>query len=261
MKDLKVSLFDMHAHINFLEVTPEEAIQEALDNGVKKIVTIGTCPKDLSEVLELSKVHAPYVYCTLGIHPHDAKDYTQEAEDFIRKEAVGDRVIALGEMGLDFYYNESSPEIQKEKFYRQMEMAADLKLPVQIHTRDADRETVEVLKDFRGKVFGVIHCFTGTPELARQCLDLDYNLSISGVVTFKNAEALRSIVKETPLERLQVETDAPFLAPVPMRGKKNRPSYVTYVAEKVAELKSVSLEQLAEQTCRNAYEIFPKLKN
>jgi TatD DNase family protein len=195
----------------------------------------------------------------LGVHPHDANVYTPEGEDFMRQHFGDKEVVAVGEIGLDYYYDNSDRKTQKEIFEKQLALSIEYNLPVEIHTRDAEADTADILNSFGGKVRGLLHCFTGTQWLADRALDLGLNISISGVVTFKNAEDLRSIVKSVPLDRLHVETDAPFLSPVPMRGKKNIPSYVVHTAKCVAELKNVSMEKLSQYTNTNARKMFPKL--
>lgn len=250
---------DIHAHLNMLEEGVDAAIANAKAAGVKKIITIGTEPQDLQLVLDIAHKNAPDVYCTLGIHPHEGQIYTEEIGRFIEKNAADPVMVAVGEIGLDYYYEQSPKEEQRHAFRAQLDIAQRTGLPVEIHTRDAEPDTVEILKDYKGKVKGVIHCFTGTEWLAKQCLDLGFNISISGVVTFKNAEDLRNVVRMLPLDRMHVETDAPFLAPVPMRGKKNTPAYVVHTAKFVADLKGISLEALAEHTNRNAQQMFPKI--
>ncbi|MFN8791538.1 MAG: TatD family hydrolase [Bdellovibrionales bacterium] len=254
-----MSFIDMHAHLERLEHSPEEALRLAQAENIQRVITIATEPNDLEPTLTLARKFYPKVFCTLGVHPHEGVLYTDEAEAFIRKNAVSPEVVALGEMGLDYYYEHSPREPQKQAFRRQLQVASELKLPVEIHTRDAEADTVEILKEFRGRVTGLIHCFTGTQWLAEQCLDLGYNISISGVVTFKNAEDLRKTVAFIPLDRLHVETDAPFLAPVPMRGKQNTPAFMIHTAKLVAQLKGLSLERLAEVTTQNAFRLMPKL--
>jgi len=185
--------------------------------------------------------------------------YNDSVEEFLEKNVDAREVVAVGEIGLDYHYDNSPREEQKVAFRRQMDLAARHGLPVEIHTRDAEPDTIEILKEYKGRVGGVIHCFTGTMELARAALDCGFDISISGVVTFKNAEELRSVVKFVPLDRLHVETDAPFLAPVPMRGKPNVPAYVVHTARAVASLKGVTEEELALVTLANARRTFPKL--
>jgi len=253
---------DVHCHLDRLEGGSEFALQKALDQNVKRIITIGTEPEDLQTVLDLSEKFYPKVYCTLGVHPHEGVKYTSEVGSFIRLNATRKEVVAIGEIGLDYYYDQSPRDEQKQAFREQLQIAKELNLPVEIHTRDAEEDTVEILKEFKGQVTGLIHCFTGTEWLARQSLDLGFNISISGVVTFKNADSLRNIVKNIiPIDRIHVETDAPFLAPVPMRGKLNTSAYVIHTAKVVADLKMVSIEKLAEQTNANAFKLFKKIIN
>jgi TatD DNase family protein len=250
---------DLHCHLDMMEAGPEKALEHAKAAGVKKVVTIGTEPSDHQFVLDISQKYYPEVFCTLGVHPHQGAIYTDAAEKFIEANLARKEVVAVGEIGLDYHYNQSPQAEQKEAFRRQLDIAARHKMPVQIHTRDADADTVEILKEFKGKVTGIIHCFTGTQWLADQCLDLGYNISISGVVTFKNAQNLRDTVKSLPLDRIHVETDAPFLAPVPMRGKKNEPAFMVHTAQFVAELKNITTEKLAEIALANALKMFPKI--
>lgn len=256
----KLKWIDIHAHFDMLEDGPEKTIEKARAVGVERMITIGTEPTDHDLVLSIAKKYFPVVACTLGVHPHQGAVYNAEVEAYLRKNLLEPEVVAVGEIGLDYYYNQSPADAQKEAFRSQLQIAADLKMPVQIHTRDADEDTVAVLNEFRGKVNGVIHCFTGTRWLATQCLDLGYNISISGVVTFKNADDLRSTCQMVPLDRLHVETDSPFLAPVPQRGKKNIPAFVIHTAVVVADLHGISLAELADRTNENARQVFPKLK-
>ncbi|MNJ98472.1 putative deoxyribonuclease YcfH [compost metagenome] len=251
---------DVHAHLNMLEEGVETAIANAKAAGVHRIITIGTEPADHPVVLEIARKHYPDVYCTLGIHPHEGAVYTEEIGLFIEKHLSDKEVVAVGEIGLDYYYDNAPREAQKAAFRAQLDIARRHKMPVEIHTRDAEEDTVEILKEFKGEVTGIIHCFTGTSWLAQQCLDLGYNISISGVATFKSADSLRETVKMTPLDRLHVETDAPFLAPIPMRGKKNTPAFVVHTAKLVAELKGVTVEELCAQTRLNALKMFPKIQ-
>ena len=251
---------DVHCHLGRLEGGAEHALKTAREAGVTRLITIGTEPEDLPLVIELAEKFSPHVFCTIGIHPHEGVKYNSEVGNYLRQNASHPRVVAIGEIGLDYYYNQSPKEEQLFAFRDQMQIAADVGLPVEIHTRDAEEDTVKILKEFDGRVKGIIHCFTGTESLAQEALDLGYNISISGVVTFKNAESLRNTVKNiVPLDRLHVETDAPFLAPVPMRGKSNTSAYMVHTAQVVADLKNVSLKTLSEQTKKNAEKLFFKL--
>lgn len=250
---------DTHTHLNMLEQGVDAALAEATKNNVLQVITIGTNHEDHPVVLNLAQKYYPQVFCTLGVHPHDAKDYSK-AEEFMKNHVTEKEVVAVGEIGLDYYYNNSSKEEQLFAFEKQLQLAAEHGLPVEIHTRDAEDDTIALLKKYKGQVKGLLHCFTGTQKLADAALALDFNISISGVVTFNKAQELRDIVKNVPLDRLHIETDAPFLAPVPMRGKKNEPSFVIHTAQKVAELKEVSLEDLAKQVQINTQKLFPKIK-
>lgn len=234
-------------------------MQAARDVGVERFITIGTEPKDHDVVLELARKFYPEVVCTLGVHPHEAKLYTPEVEHYLEAHLAEKEVVAVGEIGLDYYYNNSEPEVQKDAFRRQLKLAVKNGLPVEIHTRDAEADTVAILSEFGGKVHGLLHCFTGTLSLARQALDLGLDISFSGVVTFKSAEELREVVRFVPLDRMHVETDAPFLAPIPMRGKPNVPAYVVHTAAKVAELKGIGVDELQSAVGHNARRLFQKL--
>lgn len=250
---------DTHTHLNMLEAGPEAAIASAESANVRQFINIGTNHKDLPEVLSVAERFYPKVFCTLGVHPHDAKDYAL-ATDFLQKHLPQKEVVAVGEIGLDYYYNNSSKEEQLYAFEAQLQLAAAHNLPVEIHTRDAEPDTIDLLKKYSGQVKGLLHCFTGTQWLADQALDIGFNISISGVVTFNKAEQLRAVVKSIPLDRLHIETDAPFLAPMPLRGKKNEPAFMVHTAQKVADLKEVSLEDLAKQVQINTQKLFPKIK-
>ena len=253
-----IQWIDTHTHFGMLEEGAEAGLALAKSYGVEKFINIGTNPEDHEEVYNFAQKHYPAVFCTLGVHPHDAKIYTDDVDTYLRNKGKNKEVIAIGEIGLDYYYLNSTKEEQKLAFERQLQVAADLGLPVEIHTRDAEEDTLEILKKYQGKVKGLLHCFTGTQWLADEALKIGFNISISGVVTFKNAEDLRSIVKSLPLDRIHVETDAPFLAPVPQRGKKNTPAFVTHVGEFVAQLKGVTPEELSAQILKNTKALFSK---
>lgn len=252
-------LIDIHAHFDMLETSHDETIRLAKEAGVSQMITIGTEPSDHGIVLEIAQKYFPVVACTLGVHPHQGNLWSPEVADYLRKNLLHKEVVGLGEIGLDYFYNQSPVDEQRKAFSEQLEIAAELKMPVQIHTREAEKDTFEILKSFNGKVSGVIHCYTSSLDLAKKCLDLGYNISFSGIVTFKNADDLRETCKQVPLERLHVETDAPFLAPVPERGKKNTPAFVAHTARFVAALRGLEYEHLAAVTSANARQLFPKL--
>lgn len=252
--------FDVHTHINMIKQPSDDVVALAKAQGVEKAINIGTGPDDFQTVLDLAEKYRPFLYCTLGVHPHDGKVWEPAVNEFIRAHALKNhRVVAVGEIGLDYYYNNSPKEEQLTAFNEQMDLAAELGLPVEIHTRDAEEDTKAVLSKYKGKVRGLLHCFTGTWDLAKHGLDCGFDISISGVVTFKKAEELRETVSKIPLDRIHVETDAPFLAPMPHRGQENQPAFVRHTAEKVAELHGVSLGALSEKTRANALNLFHRL--
>ena len=250
---------DTHTHLNFLkERTPREAIDEAKSYGVETFINIGTNTEDHCVVLDLATQHDE-VFCTLGVHPHEAKNYGK-AKDYMLTHLNECKMVAVGEIGLDFYYDNSPREEQKAVFIEQMELAQDHNLPVQIHTRDAELETVEILKSFSGRVKGILHCFSGSRFLAEEALACGFNLSISGIATFKSAKEIREIIKEViPMDRIHVETDAPYLAPTPFRGKENHSALMLHTAQVVADLKNVELDELGRITADNTKKLFSKL--
>jgi len=250
---------DVHTHINMLEAQPADVLRDCRQAGVERLITIGTGHDDLPTVVRMVDELKPMVFGTLGFHPHDANTYNQVGEDFLLNNLDHPRIVGVGEIGLDYFYKHSEIETQKRVFRRQLEIAIEKKLPIEIHTRDAEADTIEILNQYRGQVRGLFHCFTGTPWLADKGLELGFNISISGVVTFKNADVLREIVKTIPLDRIHVETDAPFLTPAPFRGKKNAPAMMVHTAKLIAELKGISLQDLAHATRTNALNLFTKL--
>ena len=238
-----------------LDIPAESAVEEAAEAGISRIITIGTEPKDWSEVIHFSKTF-PQVKGALGVHPHSAKLYDDEVEKLLKEKLNEEGIIACGEIGLDYYYEYSEREKQKEAFYRQMLLASEKNLPVEIHTRSAEEDTIAILKQFSGSVRGLLHCFTGTGDLAKAALDLGFNISFSGIITFKKAEELREVCQKVPLDRLHLETDAPYLTPVPQRGKKNKPAWMIHTAQVVADLHKVSLSELSQKTQNNYKNLF-----
>ena len=249
---------DSHAHIDGPEFDADrdEIIERAHDAGVSAILNVGTGDPHtgvFERAIELGRKYTS-VYTAIGTHPHDAHFYNDAAEQKTKSLLKsGERVVAWGEIGLDFHYDNSPRDVQMEVFKRQLHAALECDVPVIIHTREAERETIEILKsDYDGASRrGVFHCFSGSKELALRALDLEFMISFSGIVTFKKAEELREIAKEVPLDRLLVETDCPFLAPVPYRGKRNEPAYVVEVARCIAELRGVETEEIARITTAN----------
>jgi len=247
-------IIETHCHLDYLKARPlEETLRLSREAGVEKIVTIGVSPDNLDQVMAISKAHDE-VYFTQGIHPHDAKLYTDEVEAKIRARTVETKMVAVGEIGLDYHYNNSPQDVQKDVFKRQLTIATESNKPVVIHTRDADQDTADILKTFKCR--GVVHSFTSSPELARTVLSLGYFIGFNGIITFKNAANVREIVELTPIEHMLIETDSPFLAPVPHRGTENAPFNLPHVAQKIAEIKNVSVEEIIKKTTENAKKLF-----
>lgn len=253
-------LIDSHAHIQGKEYSEDRdaVIARAHDAGVEKIIAVGGTG-DMSSNNEAIALAAafPSIYATVGMHPHDAKDVGEEELRELGALTSNAKVIAVGETGLDYYYNHSSHDVQRRVFTHFIHMARDTGLPLVVHERDAAQEAAELLRsEGGGGLRGVIHCFTGDYDAARVYLDLGFYLSFSGIITFKNAGPLREVVRKAALERMLVETDSPFLTPVPHRGKRNEPAYVRFVAETIAEIKGVPLEEVAQRTTRNVQDLF-----
>lgn len=258
-------LIDSHAHLDYeYDRSPEQLLAAASALGVNTVIAIAAAPESLDRVRDLAEKF-PQVYFTSGIHPHDSSGFTPEIFAQIKQFAQHPKCVAIGELGLDFFYDHSSPEVQFKALETQLNFSVEVGKPVVVHTRDADAETIrflephakEFLKKHPSKVPGVIHCFTGNAELAKTLLSFGYYISFSGIITFKNADPLRDVVKNlVPLDKMLVETDSPFLAPIPHRGKKNEPGFTRFVAEKVAELKGLSLEEVAKATRQNTQRLF-----
>jgi len=254
---------DSHAHIDGAEFDAdrEAVIERARDAGVSAILNVGTGDPNsgaFQRAVELAEQHAT-VYAAVGVHPHDARLFDRSAEELITKLATQSaRVIAWGEIGLDFHYDNSPRDVQLKVFSRQLQLARELRLPVIIHTREAETETIALLKsEWVGSGLpGIMHCFSGSLALAQEAMVLGFSISFSGIVTFKKADELREIAKQVPFDRLLIETDCPFLSPVPFRGKRNEPAYVVEVARCLAELRDLSLEEVGRTTTDNFNRLF-----
>jgi TatD DNase family protein len=220
-------------------------------------VTIG-CDLSTSERAVSLAQQYPFISSSIGVHPHEVKDITPATYDRLRTLAKQPKVVAYGEIGLDYYYNYSPPPIQRQRFREQIALARELRLPIIVHTREAKEDTLSILREEKAdELGGVFHCFTGDAEMAKAALDLGFFLSFSGIVTFPKAVELQKVVQDTPLDRMLIETDSPYLAPHPHRGKRNEPAYVQHVARKIAELKpSLTTEEVADVTCENAKRLF-----
>jgi TatD DNase family protein len=250
-------LIDSHAHLEMKEFDcdREEMIKRAGQAGVNFVITVGTNLALSRKAVELAEKHKN-IYATVGIHPHDVVNTDNKTFDNFRELAHGKKVVAYGEIGLDFFRNISPQEKQIDLFGRQLELAKELQLPVIIHDRDAHEQTLKMVKA-SGLRRGVFHCFSGDYNMARQCIDLGFYISVSGLVTFNKAKTIQDVARRVPLSSLLLETDAPYLTPIPHRGKRNEPSFIIHTAKKVAELKGLSLEEVAQATTQNAKKLFP----
>ena len=252
------AIFETHCHLDYLE---ESALTEALENaaavGVERIVTIAVSPGNLDTVLELTQRDSR-IWGTQGIHPHEAELFDPGVADTIRRRQAEPRIVAVGEIGLDYYYDHADRAVQRKVFEQQLQIAADTDMPVVIHTRDADEDTRDILGNFSGllKHKGVIHSFTSGLKLAEYCLAEGFALGFNGITTFNQADNVRQVVAATPIEQILLETDAPYLTPVPYRGKPNAPCYLPFIAEKVAQVKGCEVEQLLRQAWKNSVELF-----
>ena len=248
-------LTDTHCHLYYQDLRNDipAVLNRAAEQGVNRFICVGTNVQDSRKCLELANAHEK-ISATAGVHPHDAKDTPKDYLDQICDLLKFDKMIAAGEMGLDYYRNISEPEIQNRVFREQMELAQSLGKPVIFHNRDADADVLKVLSDFPN-VTGVAHCFSSNLETAKAFLDMGYYISFAGNLTFKNSH-LPEVAKGLPLDRILVETDSPYLSPVPYRGKPNEPGRTRFVAEKLAEIHNVSLDVIAKKTSENATALF-----
>lgn len=251
-------IFDSHTHLNaeqFNEDIPE-TIQRAKELGVSEMAVVGFDTPTIEKSLTLSKKY-PFIYSIIGWHPTEAGSYSKEIEEDLQQKLTLPKVVALGEIGLDYHWMEDPKEVQDKVFRRQIAIAKEMNLPISIHMREAIEDTYQILKeeDVRD-IGGIMHSYSGDAEWAKRFLELGMHLSFSGVVTFKKATDVQEAAQIVPLDKLLVETDAPYLAPVPYRGKRNEPGYTRYVVEKIAELRGVPFEELANQTRDNTHRLF-----
>lgn len=259
MSEAEIALVDTHTHLNDEKFKGEEkeAIERARAAGVTKLINMGDTLQSSAKAVELADAYEG-VYAGVGIHPEEAFPMTAKEDEILAAWTQHERVVAIGEIGLDYYWvkDQDKRDLQKEIFIHQIDLARQLHLPICVHDRDAHGDTIAILKREARDVPGVMHCFSGSWEIAQELFKLGWYIGVDGPLTFKNAAKLPEIVKKAPLERILVETDAPYMAPVPMRGKRNEPAYVRYVAAKVAEIKGISLAEVAAQTTANAKNLY-----
>ncbi len=251
-------IMETHCHLDYLEATElDDTLARSREVGIERIVTIAVSPDNLDTVDSLAREHDG-VWGTQGIHPHEAEKYSPAVGDIIRERMASEHILAVGEIGLDYYYDHADRSVQCEVFEAQLQIAADTDMPIVVHTREADEDTRAILDNFSGRLArkGVIHSFTSGMALAEYCLGEGFCLGFNGIATFNRADNVREVVAATPLDQLLLETDAPYLTPVPYRGKPNAPFYLPFVAEKVAQVKGYEVEHLLRQAWHNSLQLF-----
>ena len=243
---MKDYLIDTHAHLDMLS--------ELDISGVGKVIVPSVEVKTMEKVIDLSK--NPNIYSMIGIYPSEAKTYNQEVEELMVEHAKKSKVVAIGEIGLDYYWDKSFVDLQKDVFIKQIKLANRLKLPIVVHDREAHKDCFDILKEHNKGSKVLFHCFSGSVEFMKECTKQGWYIALGGVVTFKNAVKMKDVAREVPLNKLVLETDAPYLTPVPFRGKENKPAYVRYVAEEIAKIRNLTVEEIIDITTRNAEEFF-----
>ncbi|MDF1719802.1 MAG: TatD family hydrolase [Minwuia sp.] len=254
-------LVDSHCHLDYLarDGDLDDVLVRARNAGVSPMLTISTKLREFDIVRGIAE-KADDLFCSVGVHPHEAESEPDTTAETLIELAAHPKVVGIGETGLDYFYEHSPRDVQQRLFRAHITASRETGLPLIVHTRDAESDTIDIMRDemANGAFTGVIHCFSGTRQLADRSLDLGFYISISGIVTFKSAEDLRRTVEAVPLERLLVETDSPYLTPVPKRGKRNEPAMTAYTAAKVAEIKGVSVDEVARQTTQNFRDLFTR---
>ncbi len=252
-----IKLFDTHAHLldERFDTNREQMINEFAQNDVAYVIECGTSEEDSKKAVALGEKY-DNIYVAVGVHPEYASTYTQNTSEALKTLAQSKKVVAIGEAGLDYHYDETKKEVQKKAFISQLIVAKELNLPIAIHSRDSAQDTLDILKEHKDGLKGVMHCFSGSYEVAKQVLDLGLYIAIGGVVTFKNAKKTVEVIEKMDLSKLILETDCPYLAPEPFRGKLNMPAYVKYTAQKIGEIRGLTLEEIAEITFNNSTKLF-----
>lgn len=252
---MKDYLIDTHAHIDMLEEPTNQVLLEMQDFGVKKVIIPSVEISTMQNIVNIANQNEN-IYVMVGIFPSEAKTYNKDIEEKMIDFAQNKKVVAVGEIGLDYYWDKSFNDIQQDVFIKQIKLANKLNLPIVIHDREAHKDTFDILKEHNQNSKVLFHCFSGSVEFMRECVKQGWFIALGGVVTFKNAIKMKEVTKEVPLEKLMLETDSPYLTPVPYRGKPNKPAYVKYVAEEIAQLRKMTLEEIIDITTSNAEEFF-----
>lgn len=256
-------IIDTHAHYDdeAFEIDRDEILKKLPDKKVEKVINAAASMEGCRRTLQLIKQYS-MVYGMLGVHPDEVDKLTEKDMDFIIQHAADPKIVAIGEIGLDYHWNVASKEVQKQWFLRQIEVAKEVKLPICVHSRDAAADTIAVIKEGRGEdVGGVIHCYSYSAELAKEYLSMGFYFGIGGVVTFKNGRKCREVVDMLPMDKILLETDAPYLSPEPFRGKRNESSYLSYVAKEIAMIKGIKEEEVILRAAKNACTLYTKLQN
>lgn len=250
-------IFDTHAHYDDkkFDEDRDELLRSMPELGVGTIVNVGASLEGCKKAMELAKKY-PFVYAAVGVHPDEVGALNEQTFAELERWCHEEKVVAVGEIGLDYYWDEEPREVQKEWFIRQLELARKVNLPVNIHSRDAAEDTFQIMKEHAVGLKGIIHCYSGSKEMALEYVKLGFHIGVGGVVTFKNGKKLKQVVEAVPLEAIVLETDCPYLAPEPNRGKRNNSSYIRYVAQEIARLKEITYEEVVKQTERNAKEVY-----
>lgn len=250
-------IFDSHAHYDDekFDEDREQLLKELNNDGVVGIINCGSSLKGLEMSVKLSEEN-DFVYAAAGIHPENAYEFNEEVKFRIEQLAQDKKIVAVGEIGLDYYWDENPPrEVQKEVFRAQMDIAKKYNLPVIIHDREAHKDTIEIMKEYP-EVIGVVHCFSGSVEFAKECVKLGYYIGVTGVITFKNSKTIKEVVKNIPLEKILVETDCPYMAPTPHRGKRNQSNYISFIMDEIAKIKECDIQKISEITIFNTKNLF-----
>lgn len=251
-------IFESHAHYDdeVFDEDREKLLTSMHENGIGWVINVGASLEGCKNTLKLIEQY-PFVYGTMGVHPGETEGLNEESFAWLREQCSVDKVVAVGEIGLDYHWKEPGPHVQKKWFERQLELAREVKLPVVIHSRDAAKDTLDMMQELRaGDIGGVIHCFSYTKEIAREYLEMGYYFGIGGVITFHNAKKLKEAVEYIPMDRILLETDSPYLAPEPHRGARNSSLNLPYVVQEIAALKGTSYEEVVETTADNAKKLF-----
>lgn len=251
-------IFETHSHYEdkAFDEDREILMRQLIEAGIERVVDIGSSLDTCKRILNLINEY-PFMYGAIGIHPSDTGNLTEADIDYLKIESANEKIVAIGEIGLDYYWDEPERSIQKKWFERQLQLAREVSLPVVIHSRDAAKDTLDIMKaEKAGNIGGVIHCFSYGTEMAREYLEMGFYIGVGGVVTFKNGKKLKEVVEYTPIERIVTETDCPYLAPTPHRGERNSSLYIPLIIEEIAAIKNMDVQEVYRITCKNGYDLY-----